>query len=125
MGRYLVSTQAKTRLSLGKPIAQFLLPKEGDEVILRWVSIDSGEEKAYCVAYHEVFDEGEEDFTDIVEFTTALDENGEEVDSITTEFDTIEEALTFANTEYGALADKYVAESMIGSEYADYLKSSE
>jgi hypothetical protein len=40
---------------------------------------------------------------------------------VVNEFDTIEEALAFAAATYGALPHKYVTESLVNDEYANYL----
>lgn len=121
MARHLLEVQAKTRLSLGKSIAQFLsAQQEADYTILKWLSISKGgDEKEYSVYYSEVIGEDDENELDIVEFTPL---DPDEYPYIT-EFDTVEEALAFATTAYGASVHEYVAESMIGEEYAHYLKA--
>jgi hypothetical protein len=65
-----------------------------------------------------VIDEGPENSLDLVELTPADPDESPVVD----EFGTIEEALAFAAATYGALPHKYVTESMVNEEYADYLK---
>lgn len=122
MARYLLTIQAKTYLDLGKSIAQFLsYQDEADYIILKWLTIDKGDEKAYSVTYHEVFDEEDEQNFDIGGFL-ALDPT-ELPFGVLTEFDTVDEALRFAEQAYGALAHRYVTESMIDEEYAAYLKN--
>jgi|GEM_PF-2240472 len=121
MARHLLEVQAITRLSLGKSVAQFLgYQHESAYTILRWLTIDIGDEKAYAVAYHEVFDEGSENECDIGEFSRLDPENLPY--GVVDEFDAAEEAMAFAAETYGASAQKYVAESMIDEEYATYLK---
>jgi hypothetical protein len=119
MARHLSEIQTHTRLSLGKSIGQFLSRQDEDDyAVIKWLTIDQGDEKAYSIYYSEVIDEGPENYLDLVELTPADPDNSPVVD----EFDTIEEALAFATTAYGALPDKYVAESMVNDEYADYLR---
>ncbi|TGD77863.1 hypothetical protein [Hymenobacter wooponensis] len=117
----MLESEAKARLSAGKPLAQILSSRqEGEDVILRFVTLDADEEKAYGIRYHEVFDESDEGYLDITDFTP-FDE--EEPYGITTDFDTVEAAFAFAETEYGAFRDKYVAESMLEEEFAKYVKN--
>jgi hypothetical protein len=119
MARHLSQVQARTRLSLGKSIGQFLSRQaEADYAIIKWLTIDQGDEKAYSIYYSEVIDEGPENYLDLVELTPADPDDFPVVD----EFDTIEAALAFAAAAYGALPDRYVAESMVNDEYADYLR---
>lgn len=119
MARHLSEVQTRTRLNLGKSIGQFLSRQdEADYAIIKWLTIGPGEEKPYGVYYSEVIDEGPENSCDLVELTPADPDDSPVVD----EFDTIEEALVFAATTYGALPDKYVTENMVDDEYADYLR---
>jgi hypothetical protein len=117
MVRHLLKNQAKTRLSLGKSIAQF----EPDYTILRWITVYKGDDKAYAVACHEVFDEGNEDELDIREFSHVDSENLPY--RVIHQFDSVEEALVFAATTYDASAQSYVIESMLDEEYSSYLRA--
>lgn len=120
MARHLIEIQAKTRLSLGRSIAQFLsCQHEPDYTVLKWLTISKGRDHdAYCVHYIEVFGDEDDQEIDIVELTPVDPDDC----PCTTRFDTAEEALAFAAEAYGALAQQYVAESMINEEYASYLK---
>ena len=120
MARHLSEMQAHTRLSLGKSIGQFLSRQdEANYALIKWLTISQGgDEKAYSIYYCEVIDEGSENSLDLVELTPADPDDSPVVD----EFGTIEEALSFAAATYGALPHKYVTESMVNDEYADYLK---
>jgi hypothetical protein len=122
MARYLSQPELLARLGMGKSIAQFLSRQdEADYALIKWLTISKGgDEKAYSSYYNEVIDEGPENILDLVELTPADPDESPVVE----EFDTIEEALAHAIATYGALPDKYVAESMVGEEYADYLRSS-
>ncbi|RZK37933.1 MAG: hypothetical protein EOO57_04780 [Hymenobacter sp.] len=120
MARHLSEIQARTRLSLGKSIGQFLSRQdEVDYVIIKWLAISQGgDEKAYSLYYSEVIDEGSEGIIDLVELIPFDPDNSPVIE----EFDTIEEALHFATVAYGALLHRYVTESMVSDEYADYLQ---
>jgi len=122
MARHLTEIQAKVRLNLGKSVAQFLSYKdEAEYTILKWITIDrGGDEKPYSVNYHEVFDEGSENDLNIHEFSEV--DPAELPFGIIDEFDTADEALEFAAESYQASTQKYVTESMINEEYADYLR---
>ena len=90
-----------------------------DYALIKWLTISQGgDEKAYSIYYCEVIDEGPENSLDLVELTPADPDDSPVVD----EFGTTEEALAFAAATYGALPHKYVTESMVNDEYADYLK---
>ncbi len=106
---------------MGKSIAQFLSRQdEVDYALIKWLTINKGgDEKAYSSYYNEVTNGGPENILDLVELTPADPDESPVVE----EFDTIEEALAHAAATYGALPDKYVAESMVGEEYADYLRN--
>jgi len=120
MARHLSEIQAKTRLNLGKSVAQFLgYWDEPNYTVLKWLTISSGDE-GYAVTHHEVFDEGSEDELGIGEFSRLDPENLPY--GVADEFDTVEEALAFATVTYSASVQQYVTESMIDMEYADYLK---
>lgn len=88
--------------------------------MLKWLTLGRGEDNAFAVCYHETEDEGDENYLDIFSFAE-LDED--EPYGITTEFDTVAEALFFARNSYGASDQRYVAESALQDEYADYLRT--
>lgn len=121
MNRYLHEQEARARLSLGKSIAQFL----GYEVtpnytVLKWLTLGRGDDNAFVVCYHETEDEGDENYLDIFSFAE-LDED--EPYGVTTEFDTVEDVLSFARSSYEASDQRYVVESVLQDEYADYLRA--
>jgi hypothetical protein len=120
MTQQLLEVQAKTRLSLGKSIAQFLSRQdEADYAVLKWLTISKGGDyKSYSIYYSEVIEEEEGGLLDIVELTPVDPDDS----PIINEFDAIEEALDFATATYGASRHKYVAESMVSEQYTSYLK---
>ena len=118
---YLEKSQLTTYLRLGKRIEQWLgAAKNGEDAIIKWLAIEPEKNGIYNVAYFEVFDEGNEDFLDIYEFSApdpdlAFGKN----DS----FATYEEALEFSRQRYGCSADKFVNAGQIQEEYRLYLLS--
>ena len=119
--RYLKIEQLKTNLSLGRSVEQLLpFEKRDDYVILKWLSIDKQRDLTYDTNYFECFDDGDEDFIDIVEFSYL---NPDEP-FITNNFETIDEALDFVVNTYSASLEKFVTGGgMIAEDYKDYLKT--
>jgi hypothetical protein len=123
MARYLSQPELLARLNVGKPIAQFLSRQdEAGYALIKWLTISKESDESACsIYYSEVIDEGPENILDLVELTPADPDDSPVIE----EFDTIEEALAHATATYGALPHKYVIESMLGDEYADYLRNSQ
>jgi hypothetical protein len=120
MARYLLEIQVRARLNLGKSVGQFLSREDApDSAIIKWLTIyKGGDEKKYSLYYNEVLEEGPENFLDLVELTPV----DPDYSPIVEEFDSVEEVVAFATNTYGASPHKYVAESMVTDEYADYLR---
>ncbi|WP_324674641.1 hypothetical protein [Hymenobacter sp. GOD-10R] len=117
MALYLSSLELVARVHLGKEVEQWLsYYREADYTVIRWLIIYK-DESQFTVAYHESFDEGDEGFHDVYEFS-ALDPD----DDTTHSFDSVEEAVAFAIENYGAAADRFVAGGMIQEEYAKYVR---
>ncbi|RZA00250.1 MAG: hypothetical protein EOP47_14525 [Sphingobacteriaceae bacterium] len=117
--QYLTTQQAETLLSLGKSIEQWLSSeKKDDYIILKWLRIDKEKDSTYSVSYIECFDDGDNSFTDIYEFSP-LDPDEEYVIKI---FGSAQEALEYAIISYSASIDKFVSAGMIQEEYKDYLR---
>lgn len=70
------------------------------------------------VLYQESFDDGDEEFCNIVEFSLVNPDADEEIS-----FDSAEDAVSFATEQHGASIDNFVAGSMIVEEYARYLET--
>jgi hypothetical protein len=70
------------------------------------------------VAYIECFDEGNENFLDIYQFSSL---NPDEPDGVLNKFDNSDDALNFSANAYGASNEKYVSDGIIQEEYSDYL----
>jgi hypothetical protein len=120
MARYLLEIQVRARLSLGKSVGQFLSREDApDSAVIKWLTIyKGGNEKEYSLYYNEVLEEGPENFLDLVELTPV----DPDYSPIVEEFDSVEEVVAFATNTYGASPHKYVTESMVTDEYADYLR---
>ena len=118
--RYLMNEQLIPNLSLGKSVEQWLSPKQYDNcIVLRWVTIEKNRDATYTTSYAEYFDDGDEDFTDVYEFSYV---NPDEPEVLNT-FDSVDEALHFVAATYNASSNKFVTAGMIQDEYKDYLKS--
>jgi hypothetical protein len=113
---YLAKSELLARVRLGKEVAQWLAHvEEVDYTIIKWLSIGKTGNQ-YYVLYQESFDEGDEEFGDIVEFSPVDPDADEEAS-----FDSAADAIDFAVKQHGASIDKFVAGSMINEEYASYL----
>lgn len=121
MALYLSPQELVARVHLGKPVEQWLsYTHEADYTVIKWIVIDKVETK-YSTTYFESFDEGEESFHDVHEFSVVDPEN--EPFGITHIFNSVEAAVAFAIDTYGASPDKFVAFAMIAEEYAKYFRS--
>ncbi|TVT40558.1 hypothetical protein FNT36_13870 [Hymenobacter setariae] len=120
MTRYLSEAQLTARLNLGKAVGQFLSRQDlTDYAVIKWLTIyKGGEEKEYSLYYNEVIDEGPENFLDLVELTPVDPDDYPVIE----EFNSVEEVLVFAARKYGTSLHKYVTDSMVNDEYADYLR---
>jgi len=118
MSFYLTEPELLARIRLGEEAAQWLgHVDETDYSIIKWLTVGKTGSH-YYVLYQESFDEGDEEFCDIVEFSL-VDPDADEGAS----FDSAEDAVNFAVEQHGASVDKFVAGSMINEEYARYLKA--
>jgi hypothetical protein len=88
--------------------------------IIKWISITHERNQFYNVSYLEVFDEGDETFTDIIEFSPL---DPDLLSGIVTTFSSIDKMLQFVQDRYNASLVKFVSQGMIGREYLDYLKA--
>ncbi len=112
--------QLRTNLSLGKTVEQWLGYEDQDNyTVLRWISIEKERDGTFSVAFIECFDEGNEGFTDVYEFSLL---DPDEPEGVLRTFDTFDEAIDFSVAEYGAKSDNFVSQGMIQDEYLAYLK---
>ncbi|GAB2864386.1 hypothetical protein [Hymenobacter ruber] len=120
MALHLSLQELIARVHLGKQVEQWLSHyNEADYTVIRWISV-AKEEGKFGVTYFESFDEGDEEFHDVHEFSV-IDPEDEQYGT-THLFDSVEAAVAFAIENYGASAEKFVASGMIVEEYRAYLQ---
>ncbi|TLM97178.1 hypothetical protein [Hymenobacter jeollabukensis] len=118
MSSYLTILELIARVRLGKEVEQWLsYVQEAESAFIRWLSIGK-DKNQFIVTYFESFDEGDEGFHDVHEFSVLDPEDAPYGTGY--EFDSVEEALAFATEAYGASIDKFVAGGMIYTEYAKH-----
>ena len=116
---YLSHQELIARVHVGKEAEQWLSCfNEADYTVIRWISV-AKEEGQFGVTYFESFNEGDENFHDVHEFSVIDPEN--EPYGITHLFDSVEAVVAFAVENYDASAEKFVASGMIYQEYAKHL----
>ncbi|MCS3556468.1 MULTISPECIES: hypothetical protein [unclassified Sphingobacterium] len=119
MKQYLTEEQIKTNLRLGKSLEQWIgFFEQDDYTILRWLRIDKEKNQVYSVTYFESFDEGNENFLDIYEFSLV---DPDEPFGVINTFASTDEAMQFATLKYSASSFKYITAGTIQEEYKDYI----
>ncbi|GAA4354320.1 hypothetical protein GCM10023185_16000 [Hymenobacter saemangeumensis] len=119
MALYLSRLELQARLHLGKEAEQWLGHTEADGyTAIQWLYLAQEDRHRYSVTYMESFDEGDEEWQQVPEFSL-LDPDAEE--SIA--FDSVEEAVAYAVQTYGASPDRFVPGGMLTEEYARYWQS--
>jgi len=119
MTRYLNSFELTARLHIGKEVEQWLgHVEETDYTVIKWLYIAKETPQRYVVCYVESFDEGDEEWHQVAEFSL-LDPDKE----VTHYFASVEEALTFASQTYGASIERFIPGGMMSAEYASYWHS--
>jgi hypothetical protein len=69
MSFYLTKPELLARVRLGKEIAQWLgHVDEADYTIIKWLTVGKTDSQ-YYVLYQESFDDGDEEFCDVIEFS--------------------------------------------------------
>jgi hypothetical protein len=117
--RYLTEYFIRTGLHLGKAVEQFLGGGcDGEEPTIRWLVLD-GDGDRFVLTYYEAFDHGSDSFTDIGEFPL-VDRDADLPEHL---FDTIEEALAYAQSSYGASLLRWVNQFVVEEEYRDYRRN--
>lgn len=89
-----------------------------DYTVIKWIVIDR-EDKQFGLTYLESFDEGDEDFHDVHEFSVI--DPADEPHGTTHLFGSVEAAVASVIRNYGASANKFVAFAIIEKEYQKYL----
>lgn len=117
--RHLTDYYVRTALQRGKPVEQFLGGGLSEEHrTIRWLDIRPDGER-FCLTYYEAIDEGSESLLDLYEFSYVSPDD----DPPEHFFDTIEEALRYGASAYGASDLRWVNQFVAQDEYADYLRS--
>jgi len=119
MNNYLKKEQVRSSLKVGKAVEQWLGHfSEGNDTVLKWLRIYR-EKEEYNVMYIECYDQGNEDFIDVYDFTII---DPDEPYGAITSFSSIDQAIEFSKNEYGSLDDRFVTNGLIQQEYLKYLK---
>jgi hypothetical protein len=119
--RYLNDYQIKMALKRGKMVGHLIgetgeLGHEG-RAVLRYLVLDADEVGCVLRAY-DVLDFGRDDYVDIFSFPGAGDrEQGEPVVEET--FESVDDALAWAEDEFGASRGEWVNHGVLQDEYAD------
>jgi hypothetical protein len=114
--RYLTQYFIRTALHLGKAVEQFLGGGfDGEEPTIRWLVLDANRDQ-FALTYYEALDRGSDSFIDIGEFPL-VDPDADPPEKL---FDSIEDALAYAQSTYEASPSRWVNESVVEEEYVDY-----
>lgn len=117
--RHLTHSQIQSALSRGRHVEQLLSPTAINGVTaLRWIDLHLSNDQ-FAIVLYEVFDDGSEDYLDIYSFAPVNPDD----DPTPHSFDSLDDALTFAESSYAASRDRYVNQAVIQDEYADYLRN--
>ncbi|QKG57047.1 hypothetical protein GKZ68_10650 [Hymenobacter sp. BRD128] len=118
MALYLSPLELTARLHLGKEVHQWLgYFAEDDYIVLRWLYIAKNKQQ-YTVCYVESFDEGDEEWTDVTEFSH-LDPD----EAIEHSFASVEEAVEFAIQTYAGSREGFIPGGLLHAEYLAYWRS--
>ncbi|WP_055562984.1 hypothetical protein [Hymenobacter sp. AT01-02] len=116
MALYLSRLELQARLHIGKEAEQWIgYTNEDDYTVIKWIYLAQEDRHQYSVNYVESFDEGDEHWQQVPEFSL-LDPDAEE----SAVFDSVEEAVNFAVHTYGASPDRFIPGGMLAAEYATY-----
>ena len=117
--RHLTPEEAADALRRGRQVEQLLASEpHGGRATVRWLTISPRRGGAYDVIVHHVYDDGDEDFVDVAEFSPVDDDEGiGEGADLAQENDP--EAALEAATAHGASPDRWVNAFVVGDEYAD------
>ena len=119
MALYLSPLELQARVHAGKEVEQWLShAEEGEYTVIKWLYLAQEAQDQYSVNYLESFDEGDEEWQNVPEFSL-LDPDAE--NSIA--FDSVKEAVAYAVQTYGASPDRFIPGGMLAEEYARYWQS--
>lgn len=119
--RYITKSGIERSLAAGEAVEQWLgTGQEGGRTTIRWMRIDRHRTGRFSVSTFEVYDDGNENFIDIYEFSST----DPDADGNPTLFDDVEGALAFAAKNLHADIGRFVGAGLIQEEYADYRRAS-
>ncbi len=117
--KHLTVDEAFNSLTKGIAIEQWIKDyAELNYVVIEWLRVDKEKDNSYSVAFFRCFDEGEEDFFDVYEFSQ-IDPNLPY--GLIQNFTSAEEAISFAIINYHCYGDKFINAGLIQDEYELYL----
>jgi len=118
--RYLTELEVRQALGRGKSVAQFLGGEARDPfgAIIRWIVLGKDLDDSHVVSLYEAADVGSDTFFDIDAFPSI---HGD--DELKATFASFEEAVAYAREKLGAAPERFVNESMMGDEYADFRRA--
>lgn len=120
MTRYLILPFIQSALNRGTGVEQFLGGfMDGDEPALRWITLCHGPDGEVEIWLNEAYDQGDESFLDVYEFTPLDDDEDHEP---VARVPTLAEALTLAQQRFGANPDRWVNAGVVQDEYLDHLR---
>ena len=121
MRRFLTLSEAESALNRGKQIEQFLggYLAYGDPAI-RYAVIRIDKDKFTATVY-ERFEPSQAGFYDVGEFASVLPDDDPE-DHV---FDSLDQAISFLMSEYGASQEKFLNQGVVDAEYRDYREGRE
>jgi hypothetical protein len=119
---YLPKDELINVLQSGRSIEQWLnVNKDNvDYTIITWLRIDKERNGTFSVSYFEVFDEGDEGFLDIYEFSPY---DPDEPFGVIESFLDYDKALNYCYKKYNGRPDRFVGAGLIQEEYQKYLKA--
>jgi hypothetical protein len=82
---------------------------------------DDGDEDVFILKYFEVYDEGDEQWADVYDFSPVSGDPDDDEPAARHWLATLDEALALAVERYGADPARFVNQTMIGHEYYDYV----
>jgi hypothetical protein len=120
--RYLTPADLRQWLENGRAVEQWLDTRiDGSDRLIKWLRIHKDRRGGYEVTRFEVYDQGNESFIDIYEFSSY---EPDEPFGSSQKFEDWEQALEYAVTEGGANPNRFVSDGVIQNEYADFIKLS-
>jgi len=117
--KYLTPEQSIGALTCARAVEQWLPSVfNEDYTVLRWLRIEKTKHGECAVQYITCFDDGDDDFIDISEFSPVNPDEPLMQDT----FGSADDALGFAVQTYQADLCRFVGAGMIQEEYKGYLK---